>query len=1282
MSIYPTISPSFPELKSQDFGFLREKSLAELQKLAGQIWTDYNLHDPGVTLLEALIYAMVELGYRQDNPIATLLASHPSAAIALEDHFHRAKYILPNCPYSPEDYRKFFIDIPGVRNIFLERAIELCPILYCRWEESLRVKDACEDGCCPSLAFNRDIAQDGWEIVKEEKLHLNGLYRFFLQFEEEVYNDFLNSYTPPFVNVATGVVTAPITISGQLYRGTFQLPKYETLDKKVWGDECAIIKTIKLGRKITPIKKAATPRFQSKINVHFIGSRKVQSLPVTFELEPIGKIKKKKIIGKVNQLRTDEISFATPRFNAPFQTALTSFFTNMSIGGMIPIFQKKVLLASQVLQQVKLSYCAKRNLCEDLEDVKLLLPQDVEVRVSIDLTNKAKNPEQIIAKALFAIDQYLNPAIPFYKLQELLDEGMPVEKIYEGPLLRYGFIKQQEICDFDRRTTVYNSDLIRLIACQEGVEAVRDLLSCSSIDGVDVISPEENCFDLEKSGCYYFRLNLKENLKAEKICCFKGNVMVDLDMAVIEYEFNRLKSELPKRELNDECLELPESKAVNLEDWHSVQHDLPRVYGIGEDGLSTVHETARHAKAKQLKGYLMLFEQLMANFLSQLANVRDLFSMESNVYHSYFYQPLYSLPNIEPLFKAKVDSGASWNTFMANVSNDYMLALEKAAEDYSSFLERRNRFLDHLLGRVAEDIIDFENWVSATYKDDPDFILEELIRVKQNLIKNYPDLSAPRATALNYCKKKGGVPDVWNTENISGYLRRVCAKIGLINCRRRNLCGSIKVGDVFTINQFSWAGTTIWSFYLRNESGNLLLVNPLAFSTGAQLDLRIDEVIDNGIYRENFEIKTTSTGKYYANLIDPDAPSVRLGVTPFFDSKDELRALIDEVILLLRRSFNNEGIHLVEHILLRPQNKEYQLLCPFLCSREQTKAKRYLHDPYSFVMTIVLPSGYERDFSDPDAVPIAMDWFPHFRDLNYRQMVETVLRKEAPAHIYLSIYWLDCDTSGILTEHLSLNHFESLYQIWLEELCLDDNARKEGNDAMVGFMNQLLPTKKCEKQEPIEPPPPTKDPYHIVFVIEESKNISHHYQFIKEGLKGFLSSIQGTDTYVSLIGMSERDDNMRNDHVIYSIESNNDLLTWIDNYGTANSEGTPLSSFWASAYQEVINSIFDSVLIPMPTIIVDIKQEVILSGDPNMTQSRGYVLKLGTKHFSYIIDSNRDQQLNSQVDFYMPIENIPSTDGETDIDSTDYFLTPGFTDIQSKLENLHQSLITSNIITV
>lgn len=51
------------------------EALQLVQKLSGSVWTDFNVHDPGVTLLEEIVFAITELGYKTNFDIEDYLAS-------------------------------------------------------------------------------------------------------------------------------------------------------------------------------------------------------------------------------------------------------------------------------------------------------------------------------------------------------------------------------------------------------------------------------------------------------------------------------------------------------------------------------------------------------------------------------------------------------------------------------------------------------------------------------------------------------------------------------------------------------------------------------------------------------------------------------------------------------------------------------------------------------------------------------------------------------------------------------------------------------------------------------------------------------------------------------------------------------------------------------------------------------------------------------------------------------------------------------------------------------
>ncbi|HEX8242567.1 MAG TPA: hypothetical protein VF541_03715, partial [Longimicrobium sp.] len=93
--------------------------LDQLRRLAGATWTDHNVHDPGITTLELLSYALTDLGYRATFPMADLLASAEGNAERMAGRFFTARRILTSAPLTTADYRKLLIDLPDVKNAWI-----------------------------------------------------------------------------------------------------------------------------------------------------------------------------------------------------------------------------------------------------------------------------------------------------------------------------------------------------------------------------------------------------------------------------------------------------------------------------------------------------------------------------------------------------------------------------------------------------------------------------------------------------------------------------------------------------------------------------------------------------------------------------------------------------------------------------------------------------------------------------------------------------------------------------------------------------------------------------------------------------------------------------------------------------------------------------------------------------------------------------------------------------------------------------------------------------------
>src|SRR5438045_2018875 len=106
MSEPAAISSAFPARVSMNYAALREGGLDLIRKWASQSWTDHNIHDPGITILEASSYAMTELGLRLQQDVADLLRSGES--IRTPD-LPPAHHVLPVGPVTPHDLRSVLL---------------------------------------------------------------------------------------------------------------------------------------------------------------------------------------------------------------------------------------------------------------------------------------------------------------------------------------------------------------------------------------------------------------------------------------------------------------------------------------------------------------------------------------------------------------------------------------------------------------------------------------------------------------------------------------------------------------------------------------------------------------------------------------------------------------------------------------------------------------------------------------------------------------------------------------------------------------------------------------------------------------------------------------------------------------------------------------------------------------------------------------------------------------------------------------------------------------------
>ena len=157
-----TIATGPPEHPILDYAQLLRQGMAELERLAGDQWTDFNAHDPGITVLDAVCYALIDLGYRIFHPIPDLLAeAGPDAPSGLLSPAEA----LTCRAVTPEDLRRVVLDVPGVKNAWIEKVDTASPPLrYDRGAATLSI----DTGQAPPPNTDAVIPAGLWRVLVEK----------------------------------------------------------------------------------------------------------------------------------------------------------------------------------------------------------------------------------------------------------------------------------------------------------------------------------------------------------------------------------------------------------------------------------------------------------------------------------------------------------------------------------------------------------------------------------------------------------------------------------------------------------------------------------------------------------------------------------------------------------------------------------------------------------------------------------------------------------------------------------------------------------------------------------------------------------------------------------------------------------------------------------------------------------------------------------------------------------------------------------------------------------
>lgn len=658
-----SISKKPPENPSLNFKQLRQEGIELIQTLSGDIWTDYNLHDPGVTTLEVLCYALTELGYRADRLKDAFEAEGLVAPELVDQYYFRQDEVMPSLPVTQWDFEEF---IEKKHDKVLSAWFESYPLLH-----------------------SSGTVRGGYEVA------------LMLEHDEQ------------YGNLNTNTIQIPLEKEDAL----LEINVFDEENHRMPWENIREVKSC-LWNEDDPDNFFVFENFNCQISlaIEAFFLRRTQSetiqakARVTINHQKKSRSRKKSINSYkkaiINKLESGEFLDAVART------------------------LEKEHYKGRLLNDIQQTLLPCRNLCEDFISFRVVNEQEVKIDVEITLDDYAPSASVMSQKIYNRLDGFL---------MRLLRRAKQPEYRLEKNLL-------------------YASNLVEEMVKTEGVEAARILNLNLFIDGIPTIPLNEEaafeCIHLQRLSYYVPKLSREKS----SIRFLRSGTIEEIEEEVSSREF------IPQlffsgRELSKENGDSKTAREKRkpekldqrffdaLRHYYSIRNDFPRSYRLSEGRLSDSAPEKLRIRVRQFKHYLAFFERVLIDYLDRLHNFNDLLSVKQ--------QPETQRNVLERLKKELPD-----------------LELSGSSGQSPQDLVQKNKILNHLLARFATSYTPVN-----TENSDPAG-LHRSIKQKILLLQDIPAITKERGLGLPI---KADQEEIWDTDLISGFQKRVYRKLGINN---------------------------------------------------------------------------------------------------------------------------------------------------------------------------------------------------------------------------------------------------------------------------------------------------------------------------------------------------------------------------------------------------------------------------------------------------------------------------------------------------------------------
>ena len=636
------------------------------------------------------------------------------------------------------------------------------------------------------------------------------------------------------------------------------------------------------------------------------------------------------------------------------------------------------------LEKLRKTYHARRNLCEDLDKIKLVTNLEYELHADIEV-GSAHPPAELLAKIYFDCARCMASSVTITNYDQLVGQERPLDQLFDGPFTSHGFFMDEDTQA--HRPDFLVSSLFATINDIEGVGHVRKLyLSGNGKDdpiSTDEIRPEQA-----------LNLRLPWHGSEVKVHLTTNRRKLPTEIDEVKAFYDELKSQDYASRSTPQDLSLLAAQVTGtsrpLDRYFSVQNHFPTNYGINQQGVPASADPAVKARARQLKAYLLIFEQLMANFLANIDAVKILFSTRNETRYSYAVQAL------KP---QQIDD------LNAVYPQDAKEVLRRIIKQFDNYKDRKSRLLDYLLAMYGERFTQ-NSLRHFNFYYGKDEIDEVIVNNKIAYLEAIVELGRDRAAAPDYYATASTFPRsglALRASMLLGFkqqqehsLGTTFEEAGLELCTHELFDEQKKGSDeyrLFGIQELRETGYDRLEKLPLVSPGSAATITELRASSGEILPLHSnllsDRLLSEGIYIERYRLASAVPDQGYRLYITID-DSRYWYLGDFVDKSGAIDAANDLRQLLLALNRDSEDLYIVEHLLLRPLTP-----APDAAVGE---------DFYSFRISVIFPG-----------------WSARCNNLNFRNLAEETLRLNVPAHICPEFYWLD---------FAHMQDFERLYQKW------------------------------------------------------------------------------------------------------------------------------------------------------------------------------------------------------------------------------------------------------------